>query len=59
VFSNINALEKNKHCFKENDYGISICVLGKESRKNILKGAGFSYIFKILDEEYKIDDYSI
>jgi iron-sulfur cluster assembly protein len=49
-------------------------MLGKESRKNILlyvKGAGcngFSYNFKILetdvkpnklDEEYKIDDYSI
>ena len=49
-------------------------MLGKESRKNILlyvKGAGcnlFSYNYKILetdvkpnklDEEYKIDDYSI
>ena len=49
-------------------------MLGKESRKNILlyvKGAGcngFSYNFKILendvkpnklDEEYKIDDFSI
>ena len=49
-------------------------MLGKESRKNILlyvKGAGcngFSYNFKILesdvkpnklDEEYKIDDYTI